>query len=64
MPRYRGAKIEGGTFFFTLTLADRSTRFGQHIDNVELKWNGAASHFGILASGDVTCLIGYDFRAK
>ena len=25
MPRYRRAKIEGGTFFFTLTLADRSS---------------------------------------
>ena len=25
MPNYRRAKIEGGTFFFTLTLADRSS---------------------------------------
>ena len=25
MPRYRRAQIEGGAFFFTLTLADRSS---------------------------------------
>jgi REP-associated tyrosine transposase len=35
MTRYRRAKIEGGTFFFTVTLADRSTDLlVRHIDGL------------------------------
>jgi len=35
MSRYRRAKIEGGTFFFTLTLADRSSDLlVRHIDRL------------------------------
>lgn len=35
MPRYRRAKIEGGTFFFTVVLADRSSDLlTQHIDRL------------------------------
>jgi putative transposase len=35
MSRYRRAKVEGGTFFFTITLADRSSDFlVHHIDRL------------------------------
>jgi putative transposase len=35
MPRYRRAKIEGGVFFFTVTLADRSSDLlVRHIDRM------------------------------
>jgi putative transposase len=35
MPRYRRAIIEGGTFFFTVTLADRSSDLlVRHVDRL------------------------------
>jgi len=35
MPRYRRANIRGGTFFFTVTLADRSSNLlTEHIDRI------------------------------
>ena len=35
MSRYRRAKIEGGTYFFTVTLADRSSRLlVEHLDRL------------------------------
>ncbi len=42
MPNYRRAKIEGGTFFFTLTLADRSSDLlVRHIDRLRAVYRTA-----------------------
>jgi putative transposase len=45
MSRYRRAKIEGGVFFFTVTLADRpSDLLVRHIDR--LRRQDLAGEFG------------------
>jgi putative transposase len=42
MPRYRRVKIEGGLFFFTLALADRSSDLlVSHIDRVRRAYAAA-----------------------
>jgi putative transposase len=45
MSRYRRARIEGGTFFFTIALADRSADLlVQHIDRLREAYKFAADH--------------------
>jgi len=42
MSRYRRAKIEGGTYFFTVTLADRSSDLlVRHIDLLRQAYKSA-----------------------
>jgi putative transposase len=46
MSRYRRAKIEGGTFFFTVTLADRSSDIlVRHIDRLRNAYVSAQKRF-------------------
>jgi putative transposase len=46
MSRYRRAKIGGGTFFFTLTLADRpGDLLVRHIDRFRQAYKFAAGHY-------------------
>jgi putative transposase len=46
MSRYRRAKIEGGTFFFTVTLADRSSdTLIRHIDRLRNAYVSAQRRF-------------------
>jgi REP element-mobilizing transposase RayT len=46
MSRYRRAKIEGGTFFFTVALADRSgTILVQHIDHLRRAYKFVVDHY-------------------
>src|SRR5262245_19554833 len=46
MPRYLRAEIEGGVFFFTVTLADRSADLlVRHIDQLRLAYGSAHRHY-------------------
>ena len=46
MPRYRRAKIEGGIFFFTLALADRSSDLlVRHIDRLRQAYQAMQQRF-------------------
>ncbi len=46
MSRYRRAKIEGGTFFFTVALADRSDAIlVQHIDHLRRAYKFVVDHY-------------------
>jgi putative transposase len=45
MPRYKRAKVEGGSFFFTVTLADRSSdTLVDHIDSFRDAYRWAQQH--------------------
>jgi putative transposase len=46
MSRYRRAKIEGGVFFFTVTLADRSSdSLVRHIDRLRRAYVAAQKRY-------------------
>src|SRR5436190_16677471 len=45
MSRYRRAKVEGGTYFFTVTLADRSSdALVQHVDSFRDAYRWVQKH--------------------
>src|SRR6266849_4892292 len=45
MSRYRRAKVEGGTFFFTVALADRSKDFlVRHVDHLRQSYKFVVDH--------------------
>jgi len=46
MSRYRRAKVEGGTFFFTVALADRSKDFlVRHVDHLRQSYKFVVDHY-------------------
>src|SRR5262249_54610884 len=46
MSKYRRAKVEGGTFFFTVALADRSgDLLVRHIDHLRRAYRFAVDHY-------------------
>jgi putative transposase len=56
MSRYRRPRIEGGIFFFTVALADRSSELlGQHIDRLRQVYRAVASR--LLFETNAICIL-------
>src|ERR1700730_6912530 len=62
MSRYRRAKIEGGTFFFTVTLADRSSdNLIRHVDRLRSAYVSALKTIPVQNDRDL-CFAGSPAR--